>query len=403
MIFTLLWINLMLLSLLYSMLRRRLMWWIMKSYYNVLRLPLAFLSLLLIGFARTYLIALIWWYWVTHALLGFLSNLASLRALFWALSSISYSKLIFLVYLLNTLPLASGHLYADDVQAYANGPPSQFLDITSSIASLAADLDSWMSSNRLSLNPSKTQLIWLGTRQQLLKLDFALLTTQFPQFTFLTSFRDLGVTLDNTLSFSAHISNLSRSSFYHLRRLRAVRCSVSMPVFKSMVHAFAYSRVDYCNSLIIGVPKSRLAPLQSVLNAAARLIARIPRFSHISTFMTENLHWLPLSARIHFKIIFLVYKAFLGLAPSYLCKLIMHPLSAISDHPLRSLDRNDLLVPRSRMSTSQQCVFASAGPLLWNCLPVKTRAQILSSSFSSNPRLLMSFLFPGAYCTGGRL
>src|SRR6218665_1675652 len=76
---------------------------------------------------------------------------------------------------------ASGHLYADDVQAYVHGPP-QFLDITSSIASLAADLDSWMSSNRLSLNPSKTQLIWLGTRQQLLKLNFALLATQLHSF-----------------------------------------------------------------------------------------------------------------------------------------------------------------------------------------------------------------------------
>src|SRR6218665_1892621 len=152
-----------------------------------------------------------------------------------------------------------------------------------------------------------------------------------------------------------------------------------------------------------GLPKSRLAPLQSVLNAAARLIARIPRFSHISTFMTEQLHWLSLSARIHFKIIFLVYKAFLGLAPSYLGKLIMRPLSAISDRPLRSLVRNDLLVPWSRTSTSQQCAFASAGPLLWNCLPVKTRAQILSSSFFSTPHLLKSFLFPGAYHTGGRL
>src|SRR6218665_669075 len=98
-------------------------------------------------------------------------------------------------------------------------------------------------------------------------------------------------------------------------------------------------------------------------------------------------------------IIFLVYKAFLGLAPSYLCKVIMRPLSAISDRPLRSLVRNDLLVPRSRTSTSQQCAVASAGPLLWNCLPVKTRAQILSSSLSSAPRLLKSFLFPGAYRT----
>jgi len=71
--------------------------------------------------------------------------------------------------------------------------------------------------------------------------------------------------------------------------------------------------------------------------------------------------------------------------------------------PLRSLDLNDLLASRSRTSTSQQCAFASAGPLLWNCLPIKSSAQILSNSFSSTPRLRKSFLFPGAYSTGGCL
>src|SRR6218665_2032865 len=97
-----------------------------------------------------------------------------------------------------------------------------------------------------------------------------------------------------------------------------------MPVFKSMVHAFVCSRIDY-NSLLIGLPKSRLAPLQSVLNAAACLIAAFLDSLIYLYFMTEILHWLPLSARIHLKIIFLVYKAFLGLAPSYLFKLIMRP------------------------------------------------------------------------------
>src|SRR6218665_1264462 len=82
----------------------------MKYYYNVFRLPSAFLALLLFGFARTFLIALRWWYWVTHALLGFLSNLAFLRALFWVLSSTFFSQLIFLVYLLNTLPLTTSML-----------------------------------------------------------------------------------------------------------------------------------------------------------------------------------------------------------------------------------------------------------------------------------------------------
>src|SRR6218665_1547176 len=67
-----------------------------------------------------------------------------------------------------------------------------------------------------------------------------------------------------------------------------------------------------------------------------------------ATLMTEKLHWLPLSARIQFKIIFQDYKVCLGLAPSYRCKLIMRPLSTISDRPLRSLDRNDLLAPQAR-------------------------------------------------------
>src|SRR6218665_3741035 len=63
-------VNLMLHSLHYLMLRLHLIWWILKSCYNVLRLPSAFLALLFIGFARTFLIALTWWYLVTNPLLG---------------------------------------------------------------------------------------------------------------------------------------------------------------------------------------------------------------------------------------------------------------------------------------------------------------------------------------------
>src|SRR6218665_2247565 len=58
--------------------------------------------------------------------------------------------------------------------------------------------------------------------------------------------------------------------------------------------AFVCSRIDYCNSLLVGLPKVRLSPIQSVLNAAARLVGRLPRTSHISTFMFDHLHWLPL-------------------------------------------------------------------------------------------------------------
>ena len=288
---------------------------------------------------------------------------------------------------------ASGHLFADDVQAFVHGPPVNQLVLSQFIESLSSDLHCWMSSNRLSLNSAKTQLIWFGTRQQLLKLDFTILAQRFPLFTFSNAVRDLGVTLDSTLSFAAHISNLSRSSFYHLRRLRAIRRSVSSSIFTTMVHAFVCTRIDYCNSLLAGLPKCRLSPLQSVLNAAARLIARLPRFSHISTFMTEHLHWLPLIARIRFKILFLTSRVLLGLAPRYLCDSIRRPLSAASGRSLRSLDRHDLLVPRSRTATAQHRAYASVGPMLWNDLPSTIRSVILTGGISASSRCLKTFLF----------
>src|SRR6218665_2497346 len=76
----------------------------------------------------------------------------------------------------NTPQPSSGHLYADDVQAFVHGPPSDQLTLTGRIDALSQDLHLWMSSNRLSLNPNKTQFIWFGTPQQLSKLDLPLLT-----------------------------------------------------------------------------------------------------------------------------------------------------------------------------------------------------------------------------------
>ena len=90
---------------------------------------------------------------------------------------------------------ASGHPFAYNVQAYVHGPPSSQLLLASKINDLSHELHLWMSSNRLSLNSSKTQLIWFNTTQQLQKLDIPLLPHTFPHFTFLSSISDLGVTV----------------------------------------------------------------------------------------------------------------------------------------------------------------------------------------------------------------
>ena len=86
------------------------------------------------------------------------------------------------------------------------------------------------------------------------------------------SARDLDVIIDSKLSLSAHIATLCRAGFYHLRQLRPVLRSLTHEAAKTLVQAFISSRLDYCNSLLYGVSNTLIRKVQSVQNAAARLL-----------------------------------------------------------------------------------------------------------------------------------
>ena len=176
-----------------------------------------------------------------------------------------------------------------------------------------------------------------------------------------TSVHDLGVTLDSELTFADHIYLLTRCCFYQLRRLRAIRRLVSPKVFLTIVHAFICTRIDYCNSLLIGLPETRLAPVLSVLNAAARMIARLPPYSHISDCMINELHWRPILARVRYmyRVLLLVAKSQQGLAPKYLCELMSKPPSA------RPLVSCALLIILIFLYLGPVLLYPRIGPLLW--------------------------------------
>jgi len=131
-----------------------------------------------------------------------------------------------------------------------------------------------------------------------------------------------------------------------------------------------------------------------VLNAAARIIACLPRFTHISTYMTEVLHWLPIASCIIFKILLLVSKSQLGLAPSYLTGFMHKKMSSTSARHLRSTDRLDPFVPRVRTALAQCRAFAVTGPSSWNGLPHLLRAKLMSGISAASCRSPKTFLFP---------
>ena len=97
--------------------------------------------------------------------------------------------------------------------------------------------------------------------------------------------------------------------------------------------------LDYCSSLYSGLPSGRLACLDRVLRSAARLIGRIPKFGHVSNYMLETLHWLPIRQRIVYRIASLVWRCQLGLAPSYLRDLCRPVSGAQGSRSLRSSER----------------------------------------------------------------
>src|SRR6218665_3539560 len=100
--------------------------------------------------------------------------------------------------------------------------------------------------------------IWLGTRQQLAKLDLAAMAVRFPHIAFSLTVRDLGLTLDQQLTFAPYINRLCRDCCYQLRQLRVISRSLTSTATATLVHAFVTSRLDYCSTLYVGLPAVRL-------------------------------------------------------------------------------------------------------------------------------------------------
>ena len=180
-----------------------------------------------------------------------------------------------------------------------------------------------MSSNRLKLNTNKTQFMWLGSRQQVTKAHIRcqILTLNGVEIEFCKELICLGVVFDPELTFAVHIRRLAGKCFYHLRQLRTVRRKLTTDAAKTVIHAFITSRVDDCNCVSGNASAVHLYPLQSVLNAAARVIMRKRKYDHISAIIRDQLHWLPVKQWIDHKLCTLIYKSLHNVAPVYLCDM----------------------------------------------------------------------------------
>ena len=237
-----------------------------------------------------------------------------------------------------------------------------------------------MITDKLKLNDDNTEFLITGTRQQLSKVDIEKLSVGDVSVAPVAVARNLGTWFDTNLSL---VTKTCKAAFYHLHNIRRIRKFLTVDSTKVLVHAFIMGRIDYCNSLLHGLPTTHINKLQRVQNAAARLICSTPRFSHITPVL-YSLHWLPVRFRIIFKILIITFKAIHGQAPDYICNLIR-----VKNPSLYGLRSNSqvLLVPPSTKTkkTLGDRAFSAAAPSLWNKLSCAIREEDNFNNFNLSP------------------
>ena len=292
--------------------------------------------------------------------------------------------------------LPNVHAYADDMQLYISFKPdgsATEVDAVDALQACIRDIRTWMVQDKLQLNDhAKTEFLVIGTRAQLNKVMISDLQVGEVKVSAVYSARNLGVWFDANMNMTTHINSICQAIYYHLHNICRIRKYLSYDNRESIVQAIIMSRLDYCNHLLYGTPAVHLGKLQRLQNAAAQLVCTVSRYDHITPSLI-NLHWLPVTHRIEFKIAMLVHKCIYGVASQYLLDLIK--IKESSRYQLRSY-RGILLMDNTYRTkkTLGDRAFENAVPKVWNRLPLEIRQ---CQSLNTFKVLLKTHLFKLAF------
>ena len=204
--------------------------------------------------------------------------------------------------------------------------------------------------------------------------------------------RNLGVVFDEQLSLSSHVSSLCQNMFADIRNICFNRTFLSDDVTKQLMVSLVLSKMDYCNSMLAGLPQVLISKLQRVQNCAAKVCLRKKKSDHVTPLL-KSLHWLPVNERINYKIAVMVFKHFQGTIPSYISALLHAPHK--HEHTTRSSSDPTLLQqPTKKLVSYGERSFHYYGPFIWNSLPRTIREVRSEGEFKS---ALKTYLFSRAY------
>ena len=157
---------------------------------------------------------------------------------------------------------------------------------------------------------------------------------------------------------------------FNFLRIKNIRKYLTKEATEILVLSLVISHLDYCNGILFGVPKCDIKKMQRIQNMCAKLVLKLRKYDSSKQALYQ-LHWLPIRARIEFKILTVMYNCSKGHAPAYLTELLIEKV------PRRRLRSSDVTgcyeVPYNKQKTFGDRSFKTVGPQLWNTLPVDLR------------------------------
>ena len=295
--------------------------------------------------------------------------------------------LLFLLYindLPNSLKDGTARMYADDTNiSFAASTTS---DLESMINNALANVNSWLRANKLSLNIAKTEFMVIGSRQKLQTQANTAIRAHIDnkEIKRVDSSQSIGLTIDETLSWSKHINKITKKTSSGIGALKRVRPFINQDTATKIYKALIEPHFNYCSSVWDGLSQQLSDKLQKLQNRAVRIITRSNYYDSAGPIL-DMLGWDRLSTNRSKQKAIIMYKTLNNLTPLHMQNMFS---SRKVSYNIRNTE-NILQVPKPRTDYLKRS-FGYSGAILWNGLPSELREPLSLAAFKTGLDDLLS-------------
>jgi len=255
--------------------------------------------------------------------------------------------------------------YADDSQFIFTGSMDKIGELVHNAEETLKEAKTYFDVNGLKVNAQKTQIIFLGNRQNIAKIPNEI-KVNFDGNLIEPSkvVKNLGVYMDCHMSFDKHIDEMHKKTMGTLIFLNHIKDKIDKETRVLIVQSLALGIINYCCKIWGSACKTQLHRVQKLQNFAAKIATGNGKKYDRATPHINLLKWLKIEQKYLFDICIMIYKTINKETPTWL--LSFPTVGEVIQVATRQ--SNDLFVPRTRTDSGKRQL-AIRGPTLWNNLP----------------------------------